>query len=73
MSEQDLVTVSYGVDNEIRRPYGHTSEIFADKAALAFLGASSGNIEARLDGVAYDGPLQGGENVELVQKANSKQ
>lgn len=69
-SYNNLVTISFGPGNSIRKPIAHTSEI--TRAWIEALGADPSRVEFFVNGQAYAGPLSEGDTVELKTRANEK-
>jgi hypothetical protein len=69
-SINNLVTISFGPGNSIRKPISHTSEI--STAWIEALGADPDRVEFFVNGQPYAGPLAGGDTVELKSMANQK-
>lgn len=65
-----MATIQYGPGNQVVRQIAHTDEVTDD--IIAFLGGNPENVEIRVDGARYEGPVDAGTVIELVQRANSK-
>lgn len=66
----NLVTISFGPGNSIRKPISHTSEITT--AWIEALGADPDRVEFFVNGQPYAGPLSGGDTVQLRTRSNEK-
>lgn len=66
------VTITFGAGNDAERNARHTDDLRRDGTLYQYLGASRENTEFLRDGAPYSGPLNDGDRLTLVTRANSK-